>query len=59
MAAERDNERSVLVRADLSAVADLVAGRVIGTLAQLTEERATVHIALTGGRGGAAVCDAS
>ncbi|HQZ47038.1 MAG TPA: 6-phosphogluconolactonase [Microbacteriaceae bacterium] len=58
MAAERDNERSVLVRADLSAVADLVAGRVIGTLAQLTEERATVHIALTGGRGGAAVLSA-
>lgn len=55
MATERDNERSVLVRADLSAVAELVAGRVVGTLAQLTEARDTVHVALTGGRGGAAV----
>ncbi len=54
MAVERDHERSVLVRPDLAAVAELLAGRVVGTLAQLTAERDAVHIALTGGRGGAA-----
>lgn len=57
MATEQDYERSVVVRADLPAVAELVAGRVVGALAQLTDERPAVHVALTGGRGGAAVLD--
>mgnify|MGYP003509736163 FL=1 len=55
MAAQLEYERSVVVRTDLSAVAELVAGRLTGILAQLTAEREIVHVALTGGRGGAAV----
>lgn len=58
MAVEPDNARTVVVRTDLTAVAELLAGRVVGTLTQLTAERDAVHLALTGGRGGAAVLSA-
>lgn len=47
----------VVVEADKSALADSVAAQFVGKLAQLTQERETVHVSLTGGSMGAAVLE--